>query len=118
MTPNNPFPYPVIFGLLLSLPFQFGDVFFRRLACLDVFTQDVLLWVVGMPLLMAFLHVFCRGWDNRVYEKLETLVSTCGRRAGRGGGGLTLKKKARSLWGSLLNRWYDVRLPGQKTQLR
>ena len=98
MNPNKPFPYPVIFGLLLSLPFQFGDVFFRRLACLDVFTQDVLLWVVGMPLLMAFLHVFCRGWDNRVYAQLETL--------------------ARSLWGALLNRWYDVRLPGQKKTLR
>ena len=92
--PDGPFPWAVPAGILLCLPFKFGDEFFLRLSSWNFFGVEILSWAVAVPLAMAFLHRFCRGWDNWVYSSLEGVV--------------------KSIYYAVRGRWSDVRLPGVK----
>jgi hypothetical protein len=92
--PDGPFPWAVPAGILLCLPFKFGDEFFLRLSSWNFFRVEILSWAVAVPLAMAFLHRFCRGWDNWVYGSLEGVVM--------------------SIYYAVRGRWSDVRLPGVK----
>ena len=92
--PDGPFPWAVPAGILLCLPFNFGEQFFLRLSSWNIFGEGILLWTVSVPLVMAFLHLFGRGWNNWVYGSIETVVM--------------------SVYYAVRGRWSDVRLPGVK----